>query len=239
MIICDFIDMEKQQNREKVYKAMQEALGRDKAKTHVLRISEMGLVEMTRKRVRESIGRVLHEDCSYCDGQGFVKTATTVCYEIFREIRREAPNFKDPTLVINCSNEVAKLLQGDEREELRHMMDRFNKTIQIRPQQNYHREQYDIYGRTAQGTDHKLMQSVHRGEGSPPPPQGRQERSQERPQGREGGRDRDRPRREGRGGRDNNRDNDERRERRGERRDEGRNQGEGGSQGAAKPHPAP
>ncbi|HET9035845.1 MAG TPA: Rne/Rng family ribonuclease, partial [Myxococcaceae bacterium] len=132
IIICDFIDMEKTQNRDKVFKSLQEALGRDKAKTNVLRISELGLVEMTRKRVRESIGRMLHEDCGYCGGQGFVKTATTVGYEIFREVRREAPNFKDPTLVVNCSVEVARLLQNEEREELRHLMDRYNKTIQVR-----------------------------------------------------------------------------------------------------------
>jgi ribonuclease G len=149
IIICDFIDMEKSTNRDKVFKTLQEALGRDKAKTNVLRISELGLVEMTRKRVRESIGRVLHEDCSVCDGRGFVKTATTICYEIFRQIRREASNFKESLLIINCSSDVAALLQGDERQELRHLMDRFNKSIQVKAQQNYHREQYDIYGRAA------------------------------------------------------------------------------------------
>jgi len=153
IIICDFIDMEKATNRDKVFKTLQEALGRDKAKTNVLRISELGLVEMTRKRVRESIGRILHEDCSVCDGRGFVKTATTVCYEIFRQIRREASNFKEPVLVINCSGDVARLLQGDERQELRHLMDRFNKSIQVKAQQNYHREQYDIYGRPAQAAE--------------------------------------------------------------------------------------
>ena len=156
IIICDFIDMEKPQNRDKVFKALQEALGRDKAKTNVLRISELGLVEMTRKRVRESIGRVLHEDCSYCDGKGFVKTATTVTYEIFRELRREAAGYREPTLVINCHQDVGRLLQGDERLELRHLMDRFNKSIQVRVQPNYHREQYDIYGRSAQGVDQRL-----------------------------------------------------------------------------------
>ena len=160
IIICDFIDMEKSQNRDKVFKALQEALGRDKAKTNVLRISELGLVEMTRKRVRESIGRMLHEDCGYCAGQGFVKTATTVAYEIFREVRRETPNFKDPTLVVNCNAEVARLLQAEERQELRHLMDRYNKTIQVRPQTNYHREQYDLYGRSAHGEDHKVASSA-------------------------------------------------------------------------------
>jgi hypothetical protein len=125
----------------------------------VLRISELGLVEMTRKRVRESIGRMLHEDCGYCGGQGFVKTATTVAYEIFREIRRETPNFKDPTLVVNCNVEVARLLQAEERQELRHLMDRYNKTIQVRPQTNYHREQYDLYGAARTARTHKVASS--------------------------------------------------------------------------------
>ncbi len=160
IIICDFIDMEKQQNRDKVFKSLQEALGRDKAKTNILKISELGLVEMTRKRVRESIGRMLHEDCAYCDGQGFVKTATTVAYEIFRELRRSAGSYKDPTLVISCQAEVASLLLGEEKGELRHLMDRFNKSIQVRNQVDYHREQYDIYARVASGTEHKVASSV-------------------------------------------------------------------------------
>lgn len=156
IIICDFIDMEKQQNRDKVFKALHEALGRDKAKTNVLRISELGLIEMTRKRVRESIGRILHEDCGYCGGQGTVKTASTVSYEIFRELRRSAPAYKDPTLVVQAQTEVANLLLGEEREELRHLMDRFNKTIQVRARQDYHREQYDIYARPVSGVEIKV-----------------------------------------------------------------------------------
>jgi Rne/Rng family ribonuclease len=198
IIICDFIDMEKAQNRDKVFKSLQEALGRDKAKTNVLRISELGLVEMTRKRVRESIGRVLHEDCPYCDGKGFVKTATTVCYEIFREIRREAPGYKDSTLVINCSAEVARLLQGEERQELRHLMDRYNKSIQVKAQQNYHREQYDIYGRSGLGPEHKVASSPGSGDGElslqrRPDSPGPGDRYRQ-DQGRRGGRDRDRDR---------------------------------------------
>ncbi|NOK16956.1 Rne/Rng family ribonuclease [Corallococcus carmarthensis] len=209
IIICDFIDMEKAQNRDKVFKSLQEALGRDKAKTNVLRISELGLVEMTRKRVRESIGRVLHEDCPYCDGKGFVKTATTVAYEIFREIRREAPGYKDSTLVINCNAEVARLLQGEERNELRHLMDRYNKSIQVKAQQNYHREQYDIYGRSATGPEHKVASSPGSGDGELAMQQRRPESNYggRQDQGRRGGgRDRDRERSgggENRGGAEN------------------------------------
>ncbi len=147
IIIIDFIDMDKSQNREKVFKALQDALGRDKAKTNVLKISELGLVEMTRKRVRESVTRMMNEPCGYCDGKGHVKSKITIAYEIFRDIRREAIHFPEPVLVVNCHPEVARILQGAERDELRYLMDRFNKTIQVKPQQNYHQEQFDLYGR--------------------------------------------------------------------------------------------
>jgi ribonuclease G len=147
IIIIDFIDMDKPQNRDKVFKALQEALGRDKAKTNVLKISELGLVEMTRKRVRESVTRMMNEPCGYCEGKGHVRSKVTVAYEIFREIRRDAPSFPEPVLVVNCNSEVARILQGEDREELRYLMDRFNKTIQVKPQSGYHQEQFDIYGR--------------------------------------------------------------------------------------------
>jgi len=151
IIIIDFIDMDKPQNRDKVFKALQDALGRDKAKTNVLKISELGLVEMTRKRVRESVTRMTSEPCSYCDGKGHIKGKITVAYEIFREIRRDAGSFHEPALVVNCHPEVARILQGAERDELRYLMDRYNKTIQVKPQQGYHQEQFDIYGRHERG----------------------------------------------------------------------------------------
>jgi ribonuclease G len=102
---------------------------------------------MTRKRVRESVTRMMNEPCGYCDGKGHIKSKITVAYEIFREIRREAIHFPEPVLVVNCHPEVARILQGAERDELRYLMDRFNKTIQVKPQQNYHQEQFDLYGR--------------------------------------------------------------------------------------------
>ena len=231
IIVVDFIDMEKPQNRDKVFKSLQESLGRDKAKTNVLRITELGLVEMTRKRVRESIGRMLHADCGYCGGQGFVKTDTTVAYGIFREVRREAPNFKDPTLVVNCNVEVARLLQTEERDELRHLMDRYNKTIQVKPQISYHREQYDIYGRSARGEDHKVASSsstLRAPEGVGLPLERAEPVARERGGGGGGGGgDRERGQRGGRnrrGGRDRDRD-------RGDRGDRDRREGGGGSAG--------
>ncbi len=165
IIIIDFIDMDKPQNRDKVFKALQEALGRDKAKTNVLKISELGLVEMTRKRVRESVTRMMHEPCTTCDGRGHVKSKVTVAYEIFREIRRQAPSISEPVLVASCHPEVARLLQGEEREELRYLMDRFNKTIQVKTQSGYHPEQFDLYGRSDRGERGERERDDRRGRG--------------------------------------------------------------------------
>ena len=195
IIIIDFIDMDKPQNRDKVFKSLQDALGRDKAKTNVLKISELGLVEMTRKRVRESITRMTTESCSYCDGKGHIRSRVTVAYEIFREIRRDSPSFPEPVLVVNCHPEVARIVQGAERDELRYLMDRFNKTIQVKPQNGYHQEQFDIYGRQerAEGGDG----NEPREGGESRPPREAREGGEGRPgrEGREG-----RGRRGGRGG---------------------------------------
>jgi len=155
IIIIDFIDMDKSQNRDKVFKALQDALGRDKAKTNVLKISDLGLVEMTRKRVRESVTRLSSEPCGYCEGRGHLKSKITVAYEIFRDIRREAGHYPEPVLVVNCHPEIARILQNAERDELRYLMDRFNKTIQIRAQSGYHQEQFDLYGRQDRGEQGK------------------------------------------------------------------------------------
>ena len=167
IIIIDFIDMDKPQNRDKVFKSLQDALGRDKAKTNVLKISELGLVEMTRKRVRESITRMTTESCSYCDGKGHIRSRVTVAYEIFREIRRDSPSFPEPVLVVNCHPEVARIVQGAERDELRYLMDRFNKTIQVKPQTGYHQEQFDIYGRQERAEGGEVSEVRQGGEARP------------------------------------------------------------------------
>ena len=231
IIICDFIDMEKSQNRDKVFKTLQEALGRDKAKTNVLRISELGLVEMTRKRVRESIGRMLHEECAYCSGQGFVKTASTVAYELFRELRRSAGSYKDPTLVIHCQTDVGNLMLGEERDELRHLMDRFNKSIQVKTRPDFHREQYDIFARPVQGVEYRVTTSGSEKAalpyGQPRNPGGGEARALDTSGGGGGG--------GGGGGREGKRDQDrggrERGRGRGRDRDRGRRDGQGGSPG--------
>ncbi|MFL5249558.1 MAG: ribonuclease E/G, partial [Myxococcales bacterium] len=147
IIIIDFIDMDKGSNREKVFKTLQEALGVDRAKTNVLKISDIGLVEMTRKRVRESVTRLTTEMCPTCDGRGHVRSKTTMGYEIMREVQRAARKHREDQIIVSCHPEVAKLLQGPEREAMRLLMMKLNRSITIRPQPQYHVEQFDLYAK--------------------------------------------------------------------------------------------
>lgn len=144
IIIIDFIDMERMINREKVYNALEEALKEDKAKTNILKISEFGLVEMTRKRVRESLGRTLCEPCFYCDGKGYLKSKTTICYEIFREIKKEAPNIKGPVIAVNVHPEIFDMLVDEEAGSISQFEHDFNKKIHLRSLNYFHIEQYEI-----------------------------------------------------------------------------------------------
>ena len=165
IIIIDFIDMDKSANRDKVFRALQEACGHDRAKTNVLKISDLGLVEMTRKRVRESVGRLVHEACVNCDGRGHVRSKITVAYEIMRDIQRHAARHREDAVIVNCNPDVAKVLTVEEKEALRNLMFRFNKTINVRPQSNYHQEQYDLHGKWTR---------EERGSGKTPAQAGRQ-----------------------------------------------------------------
>jgi len=144
LIIIDFIDMEKELHREKVHSALEEALKNDKAKTNILKISELGLVEMTRKRVRESIGRTLCEPCPYCEGKGYVKSRTTVAYEIFRELRREIRDLPGYRLTLLVHPDIAALLYDEERQGVEEIERRFEKQIAITARPGFHVEQFEI-----------------------------------------------------------------------------------------------
>ncbi|MCL2760701.1 MAG: Rne/Rng family ribonuclease [Desulfuromonadales bacterium] len=144
IIIIDFIDMEKEVNREKVFTALEEALKADKSKTNILKISELGLVEMTRKRVRESIGRMMCEPCPYCEGRGYIKSKTTVCYEIFRELRREMRDIRGTKVTLTVHPQVADLLYDEERKSLEELEKKFKKRITVRAKPGFHQEQFEI-----------------------------------------------------------------------------------------------
>ncbi len=143
IIIIDFIDMELQENREKVFNAFKEAMKRDKAKNTIFNISELGLIQMTRKRVRESLGRKLCEVCPYCDGKGFVLSARTICFEIFRKLQKiTAP--KGTKVIITAHPEVAELL-SDEKSYIVETLE-MTKGIEIiiKENKNIHQENYSI-----------------------------------------------------------------------------------------------
>ncbi len=144
LIIIDFIDMEKELHREKVHSALEEALKSDKSKTNILKISELGLVEMTRKRVRESIGRTLCEPCPYCEGKGYVKSRTTMVYEIFRELRREIRDLPGDRLTLQVNPDIAALLFDEERPGIEELEQRFGKQIAVTARPGFHLEQYEI-----------------------------------------------------------------------------------------------
>ena len=147
IIIIDFIDMEREGGRERVYQTLGEALKKDRAKANILRISELGLVEMTRKRTRENMSRILCEHCPYCEGRGIIKSKTTLCFEIFREIRREAMNVPSNTIIVSLHPEVADFLYDEERYAIEELEGKLKKKITIKVRSNFHQEEYEIESR--------------------------------------------------------------------------------------------
>ncbi|MBN1956780.1 MAG: Rne/Rng family ribonuclease [Desulfuromonadales bacterium] len=144
LIIIDFIDMEKEAHREKVHGALEEALKGDKNKTNILKISELGLVEMTRKRVRESIGRTLCEPCSYCEGKGYVKGKLTIIYEVLRELQRELIDLPAGHVTLLAHPEIAGLLVDEERCGLDELEKRYGRAVAINSRPGFHIEQFEI-----------------------------------------------------------------------------------------------
>ncbi len=145
LIIIDFIDMERKSNRERVYNALKEALKKDRSKTHVLPMSEMGLIEMTRKRTRETINRMLCEPCFYCEGEGYLKSRRTICYNICRDIRREAGEMMAPYIALKVHPEIAELLLGEERSMVESLEATVNKKVVVRPDLHFHLERSEMY----------------------------------------------------------------------------------------------
>lgn len=145
IIIIDFIDMEKEENRDAVYKALVEALKKDRAKTNVLPISGLGLVEMTRKRTRDTLTRIMCEPCPYCEGTGKVKSTITVCYEIVRELMKTLKNNPSETVFVYAHPEVSERLCGEDLDMIETLEEMFETSLQIRSENNYHVEQYEIF----------------------------------------------------------------------------------------------
>lgn len=145
LVVIDFIDMEKKGDREKVFNALREALKRDKNKTNVLKMSELGLIEMTRKRTRENLARMFREPCFYCEGEGWLKSKNSICYQIFRQIEREAWEMSSANLTLQVHPEIAGLLLDEEHPAMEELEQRIDKRISVESKDSLHLEQFKIY----------------------------------------------------------------------------------------------
>ena len=144
IIIIDFIDMEKESNRELVYHTLESALRKDRAKSNISKISELGLVEMTRKRTRESLTQLLGEPCPTCEGLGYVKSKTTICYDIFREIDRVSSDLGGKTVMVDVNPEVAEMLCEEERAGIERLERALGKRIVVQGVARFHQDEFEI-----------------------------------------------------------------------------------------------
>jgi ribonuclease G len=144
ILVIDFIDMEKTSNQEKVFNSLTEALKKDRSKTHVLSMSEMGLIQMTRKRVRKPLTRLLCEPCSYCDGEGYLVSRKTISYNIYRAVLREAGNMMGIRFTVRVNPEIAELLCGEENTLIGQLEKKIGKRVAIYPNPKFHMEEFDI-----------------------------------------------------------------------------------------------
>ena len=144
IIIIDFIDMQSEDHKKQVLQAFERHLEKDHAKTNITEVSVLGLVEMTRKRTRESLEHILCEPCSACGGRGVLKTAESMCLEIFREIIREVRQYKVKKILVLASNEVVEMLLDEEADMLAELEVFLSVRIKFRAEVEYNQEQYDV-----------------------------------------------------------------------------------------------
>ena len=144
IIIIDFIDMERSEHRDQVFKALKKVLADDKARTNVLEISELGLVEMTRKRVRQSLQSLFCAPCPTCKGSGVVKSDATLAAEIFRKIQAGTGEGNGRDAVIRVHPEMAHHLESSQREGIERLETLLGRKVSVQPVPSYHREQYDV-----------------------------------------------------------------------------------------------
>ena len=144
IIIIDFIDMEEPEHRDRVIQMLDQSMARDHARYQLMPMSPLGLVEMTRKRTRESLQHILCEDCEHCGGRGFNLTAATVCFEIFREIIRQHRQFEFDAALVLAHQDVIDLLLDEEAGGLAEIEEQIGKSIRLQPEFLYLKDQFDV-----------------------------------------------------------------------------------------------
>jgi ribonuclease G len=144
IIVLDFIDMEEKKNRQKVFQAVEQELRKDRAPSKPLQVQDFGLVIITRKRVKQSLERVLTEPCPYCSGAGTIKSSSTICYEILSEMKKVGTDMDGAGVLLRVNPDIARALKEEERgvlKDLRHMI---GKDIVVKPDVHLHHEQFDV-----------------------------------------------------------------------------------------------
>jgi ribonuclease G len=144
IIVIDFIDMDERRNRQKVMQALEEALRLDRAPSKVLQFNDFGLVAITRKRVKQSLERTIGTPCPYCQSTGFVKSVTTVCNEIYLEMRKIAKHLEHSDVMLRVNPEVAKALKSNNGRALNEMEELTKKTVIVKSDPALHQEQFDV-----------------------------------------------------------------------------------------------
>ncbi|MGE3273601.1 MAG: ribonuclease E/G [Vicinamibacterales bacterium] len=144
IIVLDFIDMEEKKNRQKVFQAVEQELRKDRAPSKALQVSDFGLVIITRKRVKQSLERVLTEPCPYCSGTGTIKSSSTICYEILAEVRKVGVDMDGPGVLLRVNPDIARALKDEERAVLKDLKHALGKDVIVKPDVHLHHEQYDV-----------------------------------------------------------------------------------------------
>jgi ribonuclease G len=145
LIIIDFIDMEKKSNQDKIYSAFKETLKKDRSKINILPFSEMGLIQMTRKRVKKSLTSLLCEPCFYCDGAGYQISRRTICFNIFREVLRAAQDMTGERFTLRVNPKIADYLHDEEKRVIILLEQITGKPVIIYPHKEFYREEFDIF----------------------------------------------------------------------------------------------
>jgi ribonuclease G len=144
IIVLDFIDMEEKKNRQKVFQAVEQELRKDRAPSKPLQVSDFGLVIITRKRVKQSLERVLTEPCPYCAGGGTIKSSSTICYEILSEVKKVGSDLDGAGVLLRVNPDIARALKEEERNVLKDLQHMLGKDVIVKPDVLLHHEQFDV-----------------------------------------------------------------------------------------------
>ena len=144
IIVLDLIDMEEKKNRQRVLQAVEQELKKDRSPSKALQVSDFGLIIITRKRVKQSLERMLTEPCPYCSGTGVIKSSSTICYEILSEVKKVGPDLNGHRLLLRVNPDIARALKEEESAVLKDLRQSIGKDVTLKADAHLHHEQFDV-----------------------------------------------------------------------------------------------